>query len=274
MSVNVWNYQSQSLTSLINRIGHFVRTVGINTNQAKSSWGADVYEHKGVITKLCDDGSTWMIISDGLKVSQTMDFEPQFTLGNYEVLGAVFRDLMSHTDAGSNPSLCITVKEFSGTDLDVPEFAKIKLQRKHAIAIFDAYSTIQQTAFKRFSISVPLAEYFTGDKPHHEEFMQSDVIVQKNSDTPDLFVESCFTNVMEEIESNFTAPAIRDLVLTAPDIELTPALLEARYTSLHQGSFPEHPKYKFESWAYDASNCDTKVGYWAWVSQEIKSEAE
>lgn len=80
--------------------------------------------------------------------------------------------------------------------------------------------------------------------------------------------------MMEEIEANFTAPAIRDMVLTAPDVELPPSLLEARYTSLQENSFPQHPKFNSESWAYAASNCDTKSGYWNWVNQQIEDESE
>ncbi len=36
----------------------------------------------------------------------------------------------------------------------------------------------------------------------------------------------------------------------------------------HWGSHPDHP---FGDWQYEVANEDTRLGYWEWVAQEIRS---
>ena len=171
-----WKYKVTSQTSLIGRIASLVRSQGTLTNQAKSQWGADVYEHQGVCAKLCDEGSTWVINAEGLNVAQTMDFEPQFQKGNYEILGEVYRELFKDITDVTASSATIFEGTGIGTNL-------IKIERPQAVALFEAYLSLQGSPFNKLTVSVPRAEALDTSTTYQ-------VVLQSGQDTPTLHIES------------------------------------------------------------------------------------
>lgn len=78
-----------------NKIGEIcgnIRRHGKLVQQAKTQWGADVWELDGVKAKLEDDGSTWCLQSDDLVVRSTLGGTPFYYQGSSKQLDQLYID--------------------------------------------------------------------------------------------------------------------------------------------------------------------------------------
>lgn len=70
-----------------------IRRYGKLVQQAKSSYGADVWELDDVKAKLEDDGSTWCLQSNNLIVRSTMQWQPVYSRGSSKQLDELYISL-------------------------------------------------------------------------------------------------------------------------------------------------------------------------------------
>lgn len=78
-----------------NKIGEIcgnIRRYGKLVQQAKTQWGADVWELDGVKAKLEDDGATWCLQSDDLAVRSTLGGSPFYYQGSSKQLDQLYID--------------------------------------------------------------------------------------------------------------------------------------------------------------------------------------
>ncbi|MEF1302449.1 hypothetical protein QTO17_11095 [Vibrio owensii] len=259
----------QELQNLITQIAQHVRANGTQTNQAKSAYGADVYVLGDVTASLTDDGASWIVQTDGLRVGQTMTHPPMFIDGSEKQLRELGERLLGKEVIEATKCLEFGVTEFGGTDEVHPDSAVVAMTTQQAINIADALLSVKgSSTFESINLKADIPQYFDDEGKRYQHEMLNAFFVIDNKGA--VWVSARFKEMMEEIDAQLPVERILELVAKADDIELTTSLLIERYANLNSTSgWPEHPEYYHEDWQSEAGQGNTQLGYWDWVTNQL-----
>ena len=237
-------------TNLITTIAKHVRSNGVITNRAKSSFGADVYELQGVKAMLVDDGYTWVIRAEGLDVSQTATHDPKFAKGDLATLQGVSDLFFTKTKLEPVDSVEITVTEFGGTDRQHPTTAVLTIDQKTASQIMDALQTVTDSeVIESICLKAPIPQFFDEDLPYFHEMLNAKYVADSKGN---VWVSANFKEFMDEIDAMLPLDTIKELFNTAPSHMLSSKQLEAIYGA-DNGEYHAYPE---RNWRRDAETME------------------
>lgn len=252
-------------TNLITTIAKHVRTNGVITNRAKSSFGADVYELQGVKAMLVDDGYTWVIRTEGLDVSQTATHDPKFAKGDLTTLQGVSDLFFTQSTLEPVDTVEITVTEFGGTDRQHPTTAVLTIDQKTACLIMDALQTAADSeVIESICLNAPIPQFFDESLPYFHEMLNAKYVADSKGN---VWVSANYKESMDAIDAMLPLDTIKELFEAAPSHMLTSKQLETIYGT-DNGEYRAYPE---RNWRRDAETMETFVGYWEWVAEQLQT---